>query len=113
MGTPDILVKSLASKMLSTSTPKTVMEYDISQSVSFNNRLFFPTAILFFLHFKLGQVQPLIYQSASGILNLIYSPLWQAYVLGRNLERPFKIPSSNLASTTTDASNSSSNSDEI
>merc|ERR1712157_601934 len=89
-------------------------EYDIAQTTSFNNQLFFPTAMLFFLHFKLGQVQPLIYQSASGILNLIYSPLWQAYVLGRNLERPFKIPSplDNLASTADTDATASSN-DEI
>jgi len=92
--TPDI-AKQLASKMLAVSagTPSTIMDYDILQAKTFNNRLFFPTAFLFFLHFKMGQVQPLLYQSASGILNLIYSPLWQAYVLGRNLERPFKIPS--------------------
>lgn len=98
--TPDI-AKQLASKMLASSTPQSIMDYDISQAKVFNNRLFFPTAFLFFLHFKMGQVQPLLCQSASGILNLIYSPLWQAYVLGRNLERPFKIPSplSNLAQT--------------
>ena len=55
--------------------------------------LFFPTAFLFFLHFKMGQVQPLLHQSASVMLNLTHSPLWQAYVLGRNLERPIKTPS--------------------
>merc|ERR1712051_113213 len=34
----------------------------------------------------------LFYQTASGILNLVYSPLFQVYVLGRNLERPFVTP---------------------
>lgn len=38
------------------------------------------------------QIQPLIVQSLVGILNMIYSPLFQVYVLGRNLERPFKNP---------------------
>jgi hypothetical protein len=36
------------------------------------------------------QVQPLIIQSFTGIVNLIFSPLFQIYVMGRNLERPFK-----------------------
>jgi hypothetical protein len=36
------------------------------------------------------QVQPLIIQSFTGLVNMIYSPLFQIYVMGRNLERPFK-----------------------
>jgi len=31
-------------------------------------------------------------QTATGFMNLAYSPLFQVYVLGRNLERPFKPP---------------------
>lgn len=40
----------------------------------------------------MNQVQPLFYQTASGLLNFVYSPLFQVYVLGRNLERPFVTP---------------------
>lgn len=36
------------------------------------------------------QVQPLIIQSFTGLVNMVYSPLFQIYVMGRNLERPFK-----------------------
>jgi hypothetical protein len=36
------------------------------------------------------QVQPLIIQSFTGFVTMVYSPLFQIYVMGRNLERPFK-----------------------
>ena len=32
----------------------------------------------------------MIIQSFTGIVNMIFSPLFQIYVMGRNLERPFK-----------------------
>jgi hypothetical protein len=57
-----------------------------------NGSLLFPMILLYFLHFKMKQVQPLLMQTATGIANLIYSPLFQVYLLGRNLERPFKPP---------------------
>ncbi|KAL7502956.1 hypothetical protein ACHAXN_000820 [Cyclotella atomus] len=41
---------------------------------------------IYFLHFR----HPLLMQTATGVMNLMYSLLWQVYVLGRNLERPFK-----------------------
>mmetsp|Transcript_18367 Transcript_18367/g.42031 ORF Transcript_18367/g.42031 Transcript_18367/m.42031 type:complete len:96 (+) Transcript_18367:456-743(+) len=47
-----------------------------------------------FLHFKLGQVQPLVFQAASGAFALVNHPLFQVYVLGRDLERPFAAPAS-------------------
>ena len=49
----------------------------------------------------MGQAQPFFHQFASGTLDLMSSPLWQAYVLKRNLERTFKTPSplSNLTET--------------
>jgi len=85
---PDI-AKRLLSNVLT--TQKTIMEYDIAQAKMSNNKLLFPLVFLFLLHFKFGQVQPLLYQAASGMLNLVYSPLWQVYILGRNLERPWKV----------------------
>lgn len=61
------------------------------------NSLFLPMIMLWFVHFKMGQVQPLLFQLSSGILNLVYSPLFQVYVLGRNLERPFKAATNPMA----------------
>jgi hypothetical protein len=82
------MVKSLASSFLSSTS--TVMEYDIKQANNMQGGTLFTLALMGFLHFKLGQVQPLLMQIATGILNLVFNPLFQVYVLGRNLERPFK-----------------------
>jgi len=84
------MIKNVANSILSTES--TVMEYDLSQARSMNNGLLFPMVMLYFLHFKMGQVQPLFYQTANGIKSLITSPLFQVYALGRNLERPFQNP---------------------
>jgi hypothetical protein len=84
------MVKNLASSFLSSSS--TVMEYDIKQANNMQGGMLFTLALMWFLHFKLGQVQPLLMQIATGIMNLGFSPLFQVYVLGRNLERPFKTP---------------------
>jgi hypothetical protein len=84
------MVKNLASSFLTSSS--TVMEYDIKQANNMQGGMLFTLALMWFLHFRLGQVQPLLMQVATGILNLVYSPLFQVYVLGRNLERPFKTP---------------------
>ena len=46
---------------------------------------------MWFLHFKMGQVQPLLINTFNGIVSMVYSPLFQVYILGRNLERPFQI----------------------
>lgn len=59
-----------------------------------NSGLLFPMIFLYFLHFKMKQVQPLLMQTVTGVMNMVYSPLFQVYVLGRNLERPFKMTSS-------------------
>lgn len=82
------MVKSIANQFLASET--TVKEYDLSQAKSMNNSLLMPMAMLWFLHFKMGQVQPLFFQTANGIKDFIFSPLFQVYVLGRHLERPFK-----------------------
>jgi Phosphate transport (Pho88) len=84
------MVKDLASQFLSSKT--TVMEYDLKQLNSMNGSLLFNMAFMWFLHFKMEQTQPLLLQTLTGTLNLVYHPLFQVYVLGRNLERPFKNP---------------------
>jgi Phosphate transport (Pho88) len=84
------MMKNLASSFLSSSS--TVVEYDLKQANSMQSGLIFNMAMNWFLHFKMGQVQPLLIQSMTGLLNLLYSPLFQVYVLGRNLQRPFPNP---------------------
>jgi hypothetical protein len=84
------MVKSLASSFLSSSS--TVMEYDLSQARNMQGGVLFNMAFMWFLHFKMEQIQPLLIQAATGLMNLMYSPLFQVYVMGRNLERPFKQP---------------------
>jgi len=84
------MIKNVANSILSSES--TIMEYDLSQAKNMNNGLLFPMVMLYFLHFKMGQVQPLFYQTANGIKSLLTSPLFQVYVLGKNLERPFKNP---------------------
>ena len=82
------MVKSIANQFLASQS--TIFEYDLSQAKSMNNSLLFPMIMLWFLHFKMGQVQPLFYQTATGLKDFLFSPLFQIYVLGRNLERPFR-----------------------
>mmetsp|Transcript_12628 Transcript_12628/g.15913 ORF Transcript_12628/g.15913 Transcript_12628/m.15913 type:complete len:380 (+) Transcript_12628:78-1217(+) len=86
--TPSI-AKDIANKLLSSQS--TVMEYDLAQANQMNNKLMFPLVFMWFIHYKMGQVQPLLYQASSGLFNLVNSPLWQVYIWGRNLERPWKM----------------------
>lgn len=82
------MVKNLASSFLSSET--TVREYDMKQTSNMQGSIIFNMAFNWFLHFKMQKTQPLIMQIMTGIIQLIYHPLFQVYVLGRNLERPFK-----------------------
>ena len=84
------MVKNLASSFLSSKS--TVLEYDLKQVRSMQSGVIMNTLFMWFLHFKMGQVQPVMIQTVTGIASLIYSPLFQVYVMGRNLERPFKNP---------------------
>ena len=84
------MVKNLASSFLSSET--TTMEYDMERAMSMQGGVIFNMAFMWFLHFKLERVQPLLIQVLSGFIQLAYHPLFQVYVLGRNLERPFKTP---------------------
>jgi hypothetical protein len=84
------MVKNMADSFLSSQS--SVMEYDLSQAKSMSTSVLMPMAMLWVLHFKMGQVQPLFHQTVSGVKDFIMSPLFQVYILGRNLERPFKNP---------------------
>jgi hypothetical protein len=84
------MVKSLASSFLSSAS--TVKEYDMKQALSMQGGIVFTMAFMWLLHFKMEKVQPLLMQVATGFTQLAYHPLFQVYVLGRNLERPFKGP---------------------
>jgi archaellum component FlaD/FlaE len=86
------MVKEMASQFLSSKT--TVLEYDLKQAKSMNSGLLVNMAFMWVLHFKMQQTQPLLAQTVTGVLNLVYSPLFQVYILGKNLERPFKNPAS-------------------
>jgi hypothetical protein len=96
------LLKSLATSLLSSST--TILEYDLKQANGMQSGLIFSILFVWFMHFKMNQVQPLLIQTANGIIQMVYSPLFQVYILGRNLERPFPNPSpSKRESETNDA----------
>jgi Phosphate transport (Pho88) len=84
------MIKNLASSFLKSES--TVLEYDLKQAQSMQGGLIFNMAFMWLLHFKMEQMQPLLINTISGLINLVYSPLFQVYVLGRNLERPFKNP---------------------
>lgn len=90
------MVKSIASSFLANES--TVLEYDLSQAKSMSTSVLFPMIMLYFLHFRMGQVQPLFFQTATGLKALFTSSLFQVYVLGRNLERPFTMKQSPLLS---------------
>ena len=84
------MVKNLASNFLKKET--TVCEYDMGKAMSMQGGILFNMAFMWLLHFKMNQVQPLLVTSINGFLQLAYNPLFQVYILGRNLERPFKNP---------------------
>ena len=97
-------VKGLANKFLTSVT--NVMEYDMQQAGALRNSVLAPMLILWILHFKMKQVQPLLMQIVTGLSNLMYHPLVQVYVMGRNLERPFKKPLSPMEQSFQDQANS-------
>jgi Phosphate transport (Pho88) len=84
------MVKNIASSFLSSKS--TILEYDLQQSRSMQSGLLLSIVFQWLLHFQLQQIQPLIMATLNGLLALVYSPLFQVYVLGKNLERPFQTP---------------------
>ena len=61
----------------------------MQQIKSMQSGLLMPMVFIYFLHFRMKQMQPLLMQTVTGVMNLVYSPLWQVYVMGKRLERPF------------------------
>jgi hypothetical protein len=84
------LLKTIASSFLSKDT--TVMEYDLGQATSMQSGIIISMALMWFFHFQLEQVQPLLIALINNTLQLFFNPLFQVYVLGRNLQRPFVTP---------------------
>ena len=89
-GNTNAMMKNLASSFLKSES--TALEYDLKQARSMQGGLLFNMAFMWLLHFKMEQIQPLLINTVTGLLNMAYSPLFQVYILGRNLERPFKNP---------------------
>lgn len=90
-GSAHTMLKKLTSSFLSSET--TVMEYDLKQASDMQGAVLMNLFFMWFLHFRLEKVQPLVIQIMTGFMQLIYSPLFQVYVLGKNLQRPFKTSS--------------------
>ena len=90
MGGQAEMVKNLASTFLKSQT--TVMEYDRKQASQMQGKMITEMIFMWFLHLKLGQIQPVLLAIVNGLIQLFYNPLFQVYVMGRNLERPFKSP---------------------
>lgn len=84
------MLKKMASSFLSKDT--TVVEYDMNQAKSMQTSIIITMIVTWVLHFKMQQVQPLLITTINNLLQLVYNPLFQVYVLGRNLERPFVTP---------------------
>ena len=84
------MVKNLASSFLKKES--NVRDYDIRQTTVMQGSILFNMVMMWFLHFKMQQVQPLFVSIVNGFMQLAYNPLFQVYIMGRNLERPFKSP---------------------
>jgi len=82
------MVKNLASSFLKKEL--SVREYDIRQTSVMQGSILFNMLLMWVLHFKMQQVQPLLVSVVNGFLQLAYNPLFQVYIMRRNLERPFK-----------------------
>ncbi|GMH94847.1 hypothetical protein TrST_g3393 [Triparma strigata] len=87
--------KNLMSTALSTKESLPQPEYDIQEAKKLRGSQFFPIAFMYYLHFKRGGVQPLIYQTIMGAYGLLSNPLVKVYVLGEKVERPFVVPGGN------------------
>mmetsp|Transcript_53344 Transcript_53344/g.129699 ORF Transcript_53344/g.129699 Transcript_53344/m.129699 type:complete len:275 (+) Transcript_53344:2467-3291(+) len=95
MGGQAEMVKNLASTFLKSQT--TVMEYDRKQASQMQGKIITEMIFMWFLHFKLGQIQPILLSVVNGLIQLFYNPLFQVYVMRMNLERPFKSPPKPMA----------------
>ncbi|KAI8325227.1 hypothetical protein GQ54DRAFT_246967, partial [Martensiomyces pterosporus] len=71
----------------------TVCKYDLSEVAKLQKSTLFTVAIVLFMHFKFGYIQPLILQSILPLFNLYKNPLFQIHVLSKpavdSLARPW------------------------
>ncbi|KAJ1752845.1 phosphate transporter (Pho88) [Coemansia sp. RSA 989] len=91
----------------------TVAKYDLAEIAKLQKSTLFTAAIVVFMHFKFGYIQPLILQSLLPLLNLYKNPLFQIHVLGKpatdSLKRPW-VPENPFAALTGANSSSSDSS---
>jgi hypothetical protein len=94
------MVQSLLRSRFLPKTTLTHFEYDIQQANALLYGLLPNMIFMYILHFRFHQVQPLFLTVASGFFTLIHNPLFQIYIIGRHLQRPFQTPSlaSNVSS---------------
>jgi hypothetical protein len=69
------MVKNLASSFLK--KQQTVMEYDIGQANGLQWGIIFNIVLMWIMHFKMEQVQPLLVTVVNGFIQLAYNPLFQ------------------------------------
>ncbi|KAJ1895002.1 phosphate transporter (Pho88) [Kickxella alabastrina] len=71
----------------------TMCKYDLAELAKLQKSSMFTIAIVGFMHFKFGYIQPLILQSILPMLNLYKNQLFQIYILGKpatdSLKRPW------------------------
>ncbi|GMH48512.1 hypothetical protein TrLO_g4557 [Triparma laevis f. longispina] len=87
--------KNLVSGALGSSSEIPEPEYDINEAKKLRSSQLFPILFMYYLHFKRGSVQPLIYQTIMGVYGLWSNPLVRVYVLGENVNRPFVVQGGN------------------
>lgn len=72
------MIKKVTSSFLSAEV--TTMEYDLKQASEMQGGILMNMCFMWVLHFKMEKVQPLILQIVTGLLQLVYCPLFQIYV---------------------------------
>lgn len=77
-GNAQEMAKRLTSSFLS--SQMSVMEYDLKQASDLQGGVIVNMILMWFLHFRLGKIQPLLMQVLMGFLQIVYSPLFQVYV---------------------------------
>ncbi|KAJ1997530.1 phosphate transporter (Pho88), partial [Coemansia thaxteri] len=81
----------------------TVCRYDLGEVAKLQKSSMFTIAIVAFMHFKFGYIQPLILQTLLPALNMYKSPLFQVHILGKpavdGLKRPW-VPENPFAALT-------------
>lgn len=77
-GNAQDMAKRLTSSFLG--SEMTVLEYDLKQASDMQGGVIVNMLFMWFLHFKLEKVQPLLIQVLMGYVQLGFSPLFQVYV---------------------------------